>query len=438
MKITNIFLLSCIIFAVLFGAGNLIVPTTLGYESTVNLLPAISGFLLTDVLLTIIGIIAFVSIKGNVEEITDKIGKRFTLIYMYILEILIGPAFVIPRTAVVSYELAIDPFINSNNNKTLILLIFAFIYFFITLVCCLYSSKSIQFISKYIIPILLLIIIAIIIGAILWPISSNTNTMPQYNYKNSPFVAGMLKGYLTMDTLCSITIVSIIINKLKDMNITNHNSIIKNTILASIISGIILSSIYIGLSYIGFTSDSTKKWANGGTILVQSIIHSFGNISTIAIIFAFIIACFTSAVTLTIGFSEYFDSRFNKLKYKQIVVICVLISFLFSTLGFNSLMNIFTPILNIVYPIIIVIIGLTIFKNHVNNITAKTSVTITIILNLIYIFYNDFYIHNNSFINFFINFIPLFKDGIGWLLPTIIISILVQLFTNRYKNKNFN
>ncbi len=422
-KFKQIFLLSCIMFAIFFGAGNLVFPPMLGYESGNNFPKTIIGFLIMDVGLTTLSTVVLASIEGKAEIVTDKISKKFTFFYVSLIYILIGPAFIVPRTAVISYDLSVSPFLSNNNHY--LLLIFSIVYFALTLVCCMYSSKSINFIGKYIIPILLLLIIAIIIGAILWP--QGINLIPTTEYRKSPLIKGMLQGYLTMDAIGTIIVVNSIINRLKEMNITKSSEVIKSTTAAGILSGVALCILYAGLGYVGFTADPNIKWSSGANILIASVSHSFSTVGTFIIIIAILIACFTTTFTLIVGFAEYFNSIFPKFSYKKLVVLCTLFSFIVSNLGFNLLMKIATPVLNIIYPISIVVLFLTIFRNYVNEITSKVSILVSSIIAIIYNIYESSINLQNSLQ--FLNNIPLFEDGLGWLIPTIIISVITQIFT---------
>ena len=234
------------------------------------------------------------------------------------------------------------------------------------------------------------------------------------------------------------------------MNITESSEVVKNTIYAGILAGAVLCALYAGLGYIGYTSDPNANFSNGGGILIASVIHSFGMIGTVALIITILIACFTTCFTLISGFSEYFHSIFPAIPYKALVLMCTFFSLIVSNLGFNLLMALATPVLNIMYPITIVVIALTIFKKYVNRTTSIVSISLAAILSTLYVIfdvlkklsvftidlpYNN--LHNiissitdkySTFINF-LSFIPLFDKGLGWILPTLIISVITQIIT---------
>ena len=63
------------LFAMFFGAGNLIFPVMIGIDAGTSVTPAILGFLSTGVLLPMLGIIAAATSQEGVTGIASRIGK---------------------------------------------------------------------------------------------------------------------------------------------------------------------------------------------------------------------------------------------------------------------------------------------------------------------------------------------------------------------------
>ena len=97
------------LFAMFFGAGNLIFPPYLGFLTGNKGWLASLGFLITGVGLPLFGVIACAKINGTFVEITSRIGKVFSLVVVSSLVLAIGPMLAIPRTAATTYELAVKP-----------------------------------------------------------------------------------------------------------------------------------------------------------------------------------------------------------------------------------------------------------------------------------------------------------------------------------------
>jgi len=429
LRLSQTIVLAFSIFAIFFGAGNLIFPPIVGFQSGENSLAAVLGFLLIAVGLPTLSTVAFATIEGNVGSITDKISTKFTFVYTCAIYLLIGPMFAIPRTAIVANEMAVVPFVSEYTSLSMVLLIFSFLYFLSIYLFCIYSTKVIEIVSKYIIPLLLFTVLLLIAGAIIWPVS--TAGEPLGNFYANPLITGMLDGFLTMDSLGTFIIVSIVITRLNEMGITESPAIIKYTIRAGILSGIALCVVYAGLAYIGITSDVPITTTNGGLILVRSAMNSFGLIGMILLAISVFIACFTTALTLIIGASRFFHKTFPSISEKNFLRACVLFSFLVSNLGFDVLMSITVPVLDIAYPITILVVAFTMFRNHINGITSKIGMLVCCIVSIAFILYEHV---GMKYENFGMDLpifpmIPLFSEGLGWVIPTTIAVVITMVAT---------
>ena len=116
------------LFAMFFGAGNLIFPPYLGYEAGTQNIAAMIGFIITGVGIPLLAIIACTKGDGTFETMASKIGPKFATIFATLLFIAIGPMLGIPRTAATTYELTIHPIVPSISP-----LVWMFIYFAINL-----------------------------------------------------------------------------------------------------------------------------------------------------------------------------------------------------------------------------------------------------------------------------------------------------------------
>ena len=120
---------SLMLFAMFFGAGNMIFPPTLGAAAGENVVPAILGFVAGDAGLAILSIAAVCLVGNNINELGNLVGKKFSAVFALMVYLLIGPLFALPRTATVSFEIAVVPFLNGGS--TLIpSLIFTAVFFF--------------------------------------------------------------------------------------------------------------------------------------------------------------------------------------------------------------------------------------------------------------------------------------------------------------------
>lgn len=97
------------IFAMLFGAGNLIFPLRLGILAADKTSYGLLGFLLSGVLLPVLGLTAMALYDGDIRAFFYRIGKVPGIIVIFTCMLIIGPLFVMPRIIALSYTL-MQPF----------------------------------------------------------------------------------------------------------------------------------------------------------------------------------------------------------------------------------------------------------------------------------------------------------------------------------------
>ena len=92
------------LFAVFFGAGNLIFPPFLGLESGTKWFPALACFVLADAGLSILTVLSIVRL-GKGRELLGRLPRRAGLLCMDIVMLIVGPALCIPRTCATTFEM---------------------------------------------------------------------------------------------------------------------------------------------------------------------------------------------------------------------------------------------------------------------------------------------------------------------------------------------
>ncbi|MEC8884510.1 MAG: branched-chain amino acid transport system II carrier protein, partial [Bacteroidota bacterium] len=102
------------IFSLFFGAGNLILPPYLGYLSGTHWLLVTLGFFISAVFIPILGVIAHARLQGTMLDFATKIHPVFSTVFC-ILVYLVSVTLPGPRTASVTYEMAIEPYFEINS-----------------------------------------------------------------------------------------------------------------------------------------------------------------------------------------------------------------------------------------------------------------------------------------------------------------------------------
>lgn len=357
----NTFIVGFLLFAIFFGAGNLIFPPTLGYESGIEFFSAISGFILTGVGLPLLGIIVSAFYNGGYKSALDKIHPWFSLVFLISIYLAIGPFFAGPRTAATAYEMAVMPFLSESSQISM--LIFTLVYFILTLWLALNPNKVVDRIGAVLTPILLITIIALVIRAISI-LTGDEEIAPVAVTEQSYFFKGVIDGYLTMDALASLAYSVIVLHAIRGKGVSQA-SLQRQTITAAIVAAVALGLIYIALGWIGNNMQISaetmamisERNLDLGTYILNTITtEAFGELGRAVLGIIVSLACLTTAVGLAVSVSEYFNDIFPKISYKIYVILFTVISFIIANQGLKEVISKSIPVLLILYPIAMTII----------------------------------------------------------------------------------
>lgn len=425
--------LSFVLFSLFFGAGNLIFPTFLGQNAGKNGILATIGFLLTAVILPVLGVIVVSKFNG-LDKLARKINKYFGLIYTLLIYLSIGPGLGIPRAASVPFEMAIKPYLNDQNNAFIYMIIYSFIFFLIALWLVLKPSKLINRIGHVLTPLLLVLLFIFFISYLF--LGKINVALPKNGYEINPFLKGFNEGYNTMDAIAALNFGLVLSTLLKNYGIEKEKELMKHTISSGVISGIILSVIYLMLSFIGIASSGAYNTNNGAETLRLIVYDLFGEFGAILLALIFTLACLTTCVGLINSISLYLSSLFKKISYKYFTIIITFISFLISNLTLDYILKISVPILNVIYPTSILLILLGLFDKFIKNNKFIYPLVIYSSLFISFIFVLDINFLNNIF-----NYLPLYKEGYGWVLVSltmIVLSFIINIVHLRIRKNRIN
>lgn len=412
-------------FALFLGAGNIIFPPLLGQQAGESLLSAIIGFLVTGVGLPLLAVFTIARSGGDLNDLSNRVHPTFAKVFPVIIYLTIGPFFGIPRTGTVTYEIGVAPFLP--NDSSMGLFITTFVFFLITYWLALNPAKLVDRVGKVLTPVLLLLIVIISIRGFASPIGSLSETVGKY--KDGAFFGGFVEGYLTMDAIAALVFGVVVINRVQEMGIKTESFIRSYTIKAGIIAGIGLSFVYISLSFIGATSvEAVGIQENGGEILSSVTSLLFGPFGSIILALVITGACLTTSVGLVAACGEYLSQRFTRFSYPVVVTILCLFSFTMANLGLSQLISVSIPLLISIYPIAIVLILLSLLHSYI---PVSRAVYIGAIFGAgivsIYDGLTTAGVEAAS-ISTALTFIPLYTNGLGWLLPSIVGGLLGLLF----------
>ena len=427
-KTKDVLLTGFALFAMLFGAGNLIFPPMLGYETNSSWVPTMLAFTITGVGFPFLGILS-VSIVGNgIKDFANRVSPTFSKIFAIISILAIGPMLAIPRTGATAYEIT---FLYNGMESSIYKYIYLICYFGIVILFSLRANKVIERVGKILTPVLLILLFLIIIKGIFF---ANLSVKPDI-YPHA-FKRGFLEGYQTMDTIASIAYAGIILKAIKSGRNLTQKQEFSFLIKSGLVAILSLALIYGGFALVGAKMHSVLVTKDKIELLVKTTSYLLGGYGNLILAICVAGACLTTAIGLVATVGEFFSS-ITSFKYENIVIFTVIISFLLSILGVESIIRISVPILIFIYPVMISLIILNLFGKYIkNDYVYKGVVLFTGIIGLIESL--ESLGIKNYYTNSILEILPFSDYGLTWLFPGLIGYILFSLMfrkVQRIENK---
>ena len=427
-KQKDILVVGFALFAMFFGAGNLIFPPYLGVVSGTSWTIGFTGFIIADVGLALLAILASAKCGGDINQVIGRSGKILAMILATAITVCIGPLLAIPRTGATTFEMGIQPIFNGFNP-----IIFSVIFFGLTLVLTIKPSKVVDIIGQYLTPALLIALIVLIIKGIVSPLGDLT----QLAKIDGVFAEGISQGYQTMDPLAALALSSVVIISLGQKGYTNQSQKIKLTLSAGIVAGIALFIIYAGLTFLGFTVagqfiDVNVSDINQTALIVSITEQLLGEPGKILLSVIVILACLTTAIGLTSATAQYFTKiSKGRIKYEVTVIAVCIFSAVVSNFGVSTIISFSAPILSIVYPVTIVLVMLTLFGKNIHNDNIFKGATYTALVVSVITVMDSLGIKVD-----FIHYLPFDSIGFNWIIPAIIGGLIGKFIPSK-KSENY-
>ncbi len=342
------------IFTMLFGAGNIIYPIRAGVLAGSKHSIGILGFLLTGVLLPIIGLVAMILFEGNYTQFFNRTGKIPGFLSIMFCMLILGPLIVMPRCVTVPYEM-IAPFFPS-----LTLPIFSALFCLLTFALTYKESKMLDILGKYMSPILIGSLGLIITLGLF---KSNFSTMQQFKSGSEIFFDQVIAGFQTLDLIGSLFFAYIIIRLIKtapeQANLSSKELALM-CLKGSILTGALMTAFYVGFNLLGayYAHLITPDMIGNGAAIFRTIaLHIVGTQGILLLIIAVIITCLSTLTALAAVFAEYLRNEiFDKtISYVHCLIIGLVVTTIISNFGLAKILAWGYPIITAGYPIIVTI-----------------------------------------------------------------------------------
>ncbi|WP_396602838.1 branched-chain amino acid transport system II carrier protein [Algibacter sp. R77976] len=422
-KTKETFVFGFALFAGFFGAGNLVLPPLLGFNSGPDWWLVTLGFIISATIIPLLAIFAHARLQGTMFDFGKKVSPIFSLIFCFFL-FAITIALPCPRTAAVTHEMAIAPFFGTSALLTSV------IYFVLVFVFVINRNKVLSIIGKYLTPIIVLILLAIIVIGVISPV---TNMNP--SRFELPLISGLLEGYQTYDAMAGIImggVVLVSINTSKNkLSFSEKKIMVAKSGLIAMFGLLIIYAglIAVGAFYGGQFEDSISR-----TDLLSGIaVKTLGEIGSTFLSILIAVACFTTAIAIIVSFADFFKAYFSTFKnaYLLTAIFCCIVGVVVGQMDVKYIIDIALPVLMFIYPICIALILLNVIPEKLATaLVFKWVVFITFIFSI------------PDFLGFVIppenlepikSIIPLANQNLGWVIPAIITFLLVNLFEKSKK-----
>jgi len=349
------------------GAGIRTPPAAVGQAAAREMLPALVGFCITGVGLPLLAVAAMgLSESEDLFAMGRKVGNGFAYFFTCALYLAIGPLFAIPRTATVSFQVGIVPFV-SPEEQSAALLIFSLSFFAVTLYFSFRPSGILTWVGKVLTPLFLFFLGILICAAVLAPMGDATALMPTVAYESHSFFKGLLEGYNTMDVLGVLAYGNILIRSIRLLGLSEPRDISYGTIVSGSLAALLMVVIYAALTYVGAQSRSVYGIdANGGDVLHHIALYYFGSFGSILLGITITFACLKTSIGLITACSTAFAQLFPRAcSYRGYVILFCLFSCAVANVGLSRIIGYSLPALYFLYPISMMLIVLCLLESQI-------------------------------------------------------------------------
>lgn len=423
-SLKDIIVVGFAMFAIFFGAGNLIFPPYLGMISGEEWFKGFLCFMIADGGLAIMTVLAMIRYDGTIWCMLKRLSKPAAGLLATITMLCVGPLLCIPRTCATTFEMGVLPLFPEFSPW-----LFGVLFFGAVFVLTVRPNSVIDIIGKFLTPALLLTLGVLFAKGVISPIGGISTAAPAVNVAQE----GLLAGYQTMDVFGALAITLVVVNTVKGKGYREEKALFGVVSKSSLVAVAGLFLVYCALSFLGATSSELDLGAVNQAGLVVTItellLRRFG-VVLLAVIVLF--ACLTTAIGLTSSSAEFFSRLVkNKVSYPVMVGIVCITGTVISTVGISVIIELASPLLNIIYPVVLTQIILSFFNEKIANdhVYRGAAVGAFIVCTLEVI--SGFGMEMP-----FLAYLPFVSVGLSWLLPAAlggVIGALIPMRRAKYK-----
>ncbi len=410
----DILVIGFAMFAMFFGAGNLIFPPYLGMVGGDQWFTGFLAFIIADGGLAVLTVLAMIRKDGSFWCVIDRIGDLPAKILASVAILTVGPMLCIPRTCATTFEMGIVPLFPGFNTW-----VFSIIFFGIVYLLTIRPSAVVDIIGKFLTPLLLIVLAVLVVIGIINPIGE----IADVTLVDSIAKEGILAGYQTMDVLVSLAVTLMLVGNAARKGYNSKKERMGVISKASAVALLGLSLVYGGLTYLGATTSSLGLGVGmNQTALVVMITETLlGKVGIVLLSVIVFFACLTTAIGLVSAAADFFSELSNgRVKYGLLVALICIFAAVIANVGISMIIALASPVLNIIYPVLLTQTILSFFDDTIKNHNVNRCVAIGTIVMAIFGVLAD--MGAEAFL--FVHSLPLAEYGFFWLVPAIVCGVI--------------
>ncbi len=333
------------LFSMFFGAGNLIFPLLVGRYAGTETFYAILGLGISAVAFPFLGLIAMMVYGGQIQAFLARLGKWPAFALLFVLQMSQGPVGAMPRLVTLMHA-------SMKTYFPLSLALFSALICLAVFLLTVRPQRIIHLLGVILTPLLLLSLTILVIVGSLWA----PPAQPVAESGGHFFVHGLKMGYQTTDLIAALLFATVILPHLSQ-GTEDRRLIRKRMVFASLIASALLMASYIGLCWISAHHGSAFPEAAPEELLQLMATHVLGPFGGYVSSAAVFLACLTTAISLAAVFSQYLqkDLLQSRKGNGYSLAITLALTALVANLGFGGIVKIWGPILEVLYPGLIVL-----------------------------------------------------------------------------------
>jgi LIVCS family branched-chain amino acid:cation transporter len=417
LPVSVLILISGAMFSSHFGVGDLIFPPILGRGAGTSWFVAALGYMIVNSVGVWLAYLACAHQNKSLTGIASTVlGDFFGKIYTAI-PILITVFFILPRVSSATHEMAVLPLLPSVP-LWLTLAVFFLICFYVAYTRATVMDK----LGKILAPILILFVVILVIKGIATPLAA-----PKAPESTNILSTGMLEAYNTMNAIAALLFGGWVLHELSIRNIKTREDQSLNLNVIGFSAAVLLGITSTALVYLGASSGAFYPEAPIGVLSTEISQGLLGQIGLVSFAIIMALSCLTTAsAIISMAGDMFLEMSKGKLNYRTIVALATIAGFVLGLVGLSRIINYTVPWLVLLYPSIVVIILSGLYAKFEK---FKKTVAVGIIVALFFGLGDmlSFYGMTNNFISNIASKMPLGGQGIGWIIPTIIIMIIARL-----------